>query len=256
MKAIARYWPTEYLFLLTHGDWSVPALSALLSQHLGVPGMGCSGLAYEHASDLMKLRWRIARCERALPRGRFLFDALVSNEQYLPLQLADSPGLRALICIHKPAATLLSMVKSGVVGSLHEAERVYRDRLEWLAAAGPNLGERALVFPAEMLVEDTNTLLAAIALHLGQEHAIKPVPQDLLDEEQIGESHGSQDRCGELDPGMRERCEEAYHETLLELSRTCLSIGIVVAVAALHRPRPRLETTCPTRHNQGLSQTV
>src|SRR5687768_8022438 len=129
MKAISHYWPKEYLFLLTHGDWCVPTFAALLTQQLGIQGIGCSGLAYERTSDLVRLRWRIARNDRTLPRGRFLFDALVNNEQYVPLRLTASPKLRALICIHRPAQVLVSMVKGGLARSMREAEYLYLGRL-------------------------------------------------------------------------------------------------------------------------------
>jgi hypothetical protein len=247
MKAISHCWPREYLFLLTHGDWCVPTLAALLNRQLGIRGVGCSGLAYEHSADLLKLRWCIAKSDRSWPCGRFLFDALVSNDQYLPAELVASPKLRALISVQRPVASLLSMVKGGVAKSYAEAEHLYRDRLQWLSAAGPDLGERALVFPGEMLAEGTNTLLAAIALHIGMERAFEPVPQSLLDCE--GADRPAAPRQPELAVGLaarlRQRCEDAYHETLLELSRSCLSIGIISGItdpesglAPISRPRP------------------
>jgi hypothetical protein len=230
MKAISHYWPRECVFVLTHDGWCVPALTALLTRQLGLAGIGCSGLAYDSASDLIRLRWRIARHDRSWPCGRCMFDALISNDQYLSVKLVESSKARAVICIQRPAETLVGLVRSGSVTSMSAAEYVYRVRLDWLTAAGRRLGERGLVFPAELVVEDTNTLLAAIALHTGVERFFKPVAKSLLDEiddEDCALIPRSAERCATLeDTCLLERCDYAYHDALLELSRSCLSIGI------------------------------
>lgn len=250
MKAISHYWPNNYLFLLTHADWCVPTLAALLTHQLGVRGVGCSGLKYEHPSDLLRLRWLIARNDRTVPRGRFLFDALVNNEQHLPRQFSDSARLRALICIQRPIETLLSMVKGGIAMSLSKAEYLYRDRLEWLAGAGQYLGERALVFPAECVSEQPNTLIGAIALHLGMERDFKPVPQSLLEDDEATVPRVPP--IVEIDARIQDRCEESYHDALLELSRTCLTLGITGGIwdpsswdSMARGQQPNAETASP-----------
>jgi hypothetical protein len=232
MSASAGWWPREYLFLLTHPDSLTPALAALLAEQLDICGSAGSQLAYAKRLDLFRLRWQLARAHRSWPHGRYLFDAIVDNDAYVPLQLTGSQRLRALVCVRRPLAALVDMLAIGAAANLSEAAERYCARVEWLASASHNLGERALVFPTEMILTDTNTLLAAIALHLDLQVQFKTVPEPLLEAER---EPLTQERwlpdcdmglAAELDPALSVRCDETYRYALQELSQHCLSVGL------------------------------
>jgi hypothetical protein len=234
MRANMRWWPREYLFLLTHPDSMTPALAALLLEQLGICTGRGSRLAYDRRFDLVRLRWQLARIHRGLPHGRYLFDVLIDNDAYIPLRLTRSQRLRVLVCVRRPVDALEDMLSTGVAATAEQAADLYCARLEWLAAASHNLGERALVFPTEMIVADTNTLLAALVLHLDLPTTFKTVPEPLLEEER---DFVTQERWpalseweaadgGSLDPLLTARCHETYHYAMQELVQHCLSVGL------------------------------
>ena len=140
--------------------------------------------------------------------------------------------LRALVCVRRPLAAIADMIAMGTAASLPEAAERYCSRVEWLASASHNLGERALVFPTEMILTDTNTLLAAIALHLDLQAQFKSVPEPLLEAERepLTQERWLPDYdlglVAGLDPALTALCDETYRYALQELSQHCLSVGL------------------------------
>jgi hypothetical protein len=233
MRPRMHWWPSEYVFLLTHPDSMTPALAALLFEQLGICTGSGSHLAYDRRLDLLRLRWRLARNYRRWPCGRYLFDAIVDHDTHVPLQLTRSQRLRLLVCVRRPLGALTELLAMGAADTPEAAADIYCARLEWLAAASHNLGQRALVFPTEMIVADTNTLLAAIALHLDLHGSFRTVPELLVDDER---DLATQERwpvvlaesCSDevWDPLLTAQCHEAYHYAMQELAHHCFSVGL------------------------------
>jgi hypothetical protein len=233
MRPRMHWWPSEYLFLLTHPDSMTAAFAALLFEQLGICACCGSHLTYEHRLDLMRLRWHLACSQRRWPCGRYLFDAIVDHDTHVPLQLTRSQRLRLLVCVRRPLSALTELLASGVADTPEAAAELYCTRLEWLAAASHNLGQRALVFPTEMIVADTNTLLAAIALHLDLQADFRTVPELLADEERDPTTQERwpavlEETCsaGAWDPLLTAQCHEAYHYAMQELAHHCFSVGL------------------------------
>jgi hypothetical protein len=231
MKTIERMWPREYVFLLTHADSLVPAFASLMCEQLGIVGMPGSGLMYRRRSDLARLRGRVALAHRRWPQGRFLFDAITDQRRSFPPSLTSPARLRTLVCIRRPIEALLEIRAMSPGSSLSQAADSYCDQLEWLASTGASLGERALVFPTEMIVEDTNALLGAVAEHLGicRNFCVHVACGAQVYEPSISKPRARQMSARftpPMDPLIIGRCQEAYHYAFIELGERCPSIGL------------------------------
>jgi hypothetical protein len=247
MKPISRCWPNEYVFLLTHENSLATTLPSLMRRQLGINGSSGSRLRYERGGDLLRLRWRVAREIGTWPKGRFLFDTIVNNDQFVPSQLTNSSRLRVLVCLCRPERSLNDMLHKAVgdvAMSPQRAAEIYCERAEWLAAVSENLGERALVFPAEMIVEQTDALLAAIHIHLDFDTTLSTAAgtrrnQSASDSPQCSDFRTSWKRRDSdipslMGPSLMNQCRQAYLQARVELSRWCLSIGLTRYEEDLH----------------------
>ena len=221
---IDTLWPAQYVLLLTHSDSLVAAFTALLFEQLGICGTPGSGLCYRRRTELTRLRMRVAMAQRSWPQGRFLFDALTDNGQYVPLELTASERLHVLVCVRRPADALLEIQASAPQWTVSRAADAYCERLQWLAAVSVNLGPRALAFPTEMIIEDTNLLLTAIAAHLGLDMDFRLLLPSMRHDSRALPTRRSTTPA--IDASIIGRCQAAYQHAVSELNEHCASIGL------------------------------
>lgn len=229
MNTLSRWWPGRYLFLLAHDTASIARLGVLLARRLGISGTGCSGLTYQRRRDLARLRWRTLK-DSGSAHG-YLFDTLVDNAQLVPLSLGRADQLRALICLARPESALSGLLSDATAYGTEAPRRAadrYCERIEWLAAAGPNLRTRALIFPEEMIREQPATLLGAVAIHTGVDALATARPDEAAEllplalapslASQLDAAVGAQ---------LAGRCRAAYEQARSELAQWCPTLNLV-----------------------------
>jgi hypothetical protein len=243
-----HHWPHLYLFLFSHMRSYSSLLSHVLGSHREVSGYVETHLKYRSRLDLVRLRWHVAMATGAIPTGRYLLDKLLHNFMLIPRQLRDSQQLRTLIFVRKPEATLRSILHLGAMRSTanwytdqHRVAEYYCARLAWLAAVGAHLRERAFVFPAEALLDDTDALLLHVANHLGLATPLQPHYQVMRLSGEPGYGDVSTNiksgaiRRGDIDelqtspsiqidPALLDRCNRAYRACMMTLVDWCPSL--------------------------------
>jgi hypothetical protein len=241
-----HHWPHLYLFLFSHMRSYSTLLSHVLGSHREISGYVETHLKYRSRLDLARLRWHVAMATGAIPTGRYLLDKLLHNFMLIPKQLRDSPQLRTLIFVRKPESTLRSILRLGAVRPTAswytDQQRVaeyYCARLAWLAAVGAHLRERAFVFPAEALLDDTDALLLHVTHHLGLATPLQPQYRvmKLSGEPGYGDvsaniksgsiRRGIEPQSGdsiEIDPALLDRCGRAYRACMMTLVDWCPSL--------------------------------
>jgi hypothetical protein len=242
-----HHWPHLYLFLFSHMRSYSSLLSHMLGSHREISGYVETHLKYRSRLDLLRLRWHIALATGALPTGRYLLDKLLHNFMLIPKQLRESPRLRTLIFIRKPEPTLRSILQLGVrcpaVGWYSDQHRVseyYCARLAWLAAVGAHMRERAFVFPAEALIDDTDALLLHVTRHLELSTPLRPhyEVRKLSGEPRYGDvseniksgsvrrdpRHAITESVLDIDPALLDRCNRAYLACMMTLTDWCPSL--------------------------------
>lgn len=241
-------WPREYLFLFSHMRSFSSVLSHVLGSHAEICGYSETHLKYRHRSDLYRLRWRVACAVGGWPRGRYLLDKLLHNFMLIPKDLRYSPGLRTLIFVRRPQATLQSILRMNAThahrswyDSATSAAEYYCERVAWLTALGVHLKERALVFPAEALIEDTAPLLRHISRFLDLSTPLQPRYQ--LNRLSGLPSHGDTSPClqagtvlhkasapaenaPDIDRKLIDRCNRIYATCMTTLGEWCPSYGL------------------------------
>jgi hypothetical protein len=242
------HWPHQYLFLFSHMRSYSTLLSHVLGSHPEISGYVETHLKYRSRWDLARLRWHIALATGALPTGRYLLDKLLHNFMLIPKSLRNSSRLRTLIFVRGPEATLrsilqLSSMRPGIAwhSDQHRVAEYYCARLAWLAAVGTHLRERAFVFPAEALVDDTEAVLMHVTRHLGLMTPLRPQYQvrklsgepgygDVSASIQAGEVRREGARPAgaihpiQIDPRLLSQCNRAYRACMMTLSDWCPSL--------------------------------
>lgn len=246
-------WPNEYLFLFSHMRSYSTVLSHVLGSHAEISGYGETHLKYRRSSDLRRLRWRIARTTNSWPQGRYLLDKLLHNFMLVPKQLRQSPRLRSLIFMRRPEPTLRSILRMGSshperswYSSPTRAAEYYCERVAWLTAIGVQLKERALLFPAEAITAEPESLLTRVTRHLdlstplhtsyrlhrfsglaGYGDASARLKAGVI----IRDAQISEEPVLRIDASLLERCNDIYEAAWATLTQWCPSHGVMQEAA-------------------------
>lgn len=171
----------RYLFLLSH----MRSYSSLLSHVLGsspdVDGYCEMHVRYRNKLDFMRLRYRIQRSTGKRLHGRWLLDKILHNYIRPPDRLLDKAQARAIVFVRKPEAamrSILTLAQSNEQDRLtHTPQTVcdyYVSRLHRLRVDGERLGERALYFDAETLIDSPAEILGQLGSWLKLSEPLSP----------------------------------------------------------------------------------
>jgi hypothetical protein len=179
-ESARRWFPREYVFLLSHMRSYSTVLSHVLGSSPEISGYAESQVKFRRRADLWRLRLNVARAVGGWPTGRYLLDKQLHNHQLLPRRWWEL-DVRALIFVRRPEPALASIRRlaaatrpGGPLDGWDAAAQYYCERLTTLASRGIALGPRALAFPAEEIVERPGPLLGRIEKHLGLGRPLSP----------------------------------------------------------------------------------
>jgi hypothetical protein len=174
----------RYLFLLSHMRSYSSLLSHVLGSSAEIDGYGETHIKYKHRIDLWRLRRDVRRSIDGRLTGRIVLDKILHNNIRAPDLLIAEHCVHALIFLRQPESALRSIITLAQVinpgaglGDPHSACDYYVSRLHRLRADGERLGQRALYFDAERIVNEPVLLLRGIQRWLQLERPLRPVYQ-------------------------------------------------------------------------------
>lgn len=159
----------HYLILLSHMRSYSSLLAHLLGSSPEIDGYGEAHVRYRHPWDLWRLRRSIRRSTGRALQGRWLLDKILHNSIRPPDRLIASDHVRAVIFMRQPEQTLQSLLALARVTPdgvpMRDPQRCcdyYVSRLHRLREDGERLGNAALYFDAESLVDRPHALLPGL----------------------------------------------------------------------------------------------
>lgn len=171
----------DYLLLLSHMRSYSSLLAHLLGTSPEINGYGEMLLRYRTRLDLWRLRSKIRKATGAPLQGRWLLDKVLHNhirplDRWLPQQ-----RVRAVIFVRRPVPTLQSMLTLAA----EQRDAQFRDdpqrccdyyvsRLHRLREDAHRLGDGAVYFDAEALVDRPQPLLSGLSHWLGLQQPLAP----------------------------------------------------------------------------------
>ncbi len=170
----------HYLLLLSHMRGYSSVLAHVLGSSPHIDGYGETHVRYRRPWDLWRLRRTIRRSTGQPLRGRWLLDKILHNSVRAPDRWLRGDSLRAVIFLRRPEQTLQSMLALAHVTPdgtpMQDPQRCcdyYVSRLHRLREDGERLGEAALYFDAEALIDKPHALLAALSSWLELEQPLR-----------------------------------------------------------------------------------
>lgn len=213
----------SYVLILSHMRSYSSVLAHVLGSHEEIAGYAEMHQAYEHPTDLLRLRARLAWVLEGRLEGRFLLDKVLHNRSSVAPAILDRDDVRTLFLVREPPAALASILAMNTkFGStdwrwdVEEAAEYYVTRLRALAALAGSMRSEALFVPSEAVVGDTEAVLRAITGYLGLGSPLTPSYQTFKHTGAAGWGDFSHRiRSGRIEPGPIRETHAEYPDAVL-----------------------------------------
>jgi len=180
--ALAR--PRRYVFLLSHMRSYSSLLAHIMNSNREISGYVEVHQSYQSQFDLLDLQFKVADMTGGKLRGAYVLDKILHNHRQVSPEILTRDDVYAIFFIRDPEQTIKSMIamfKGKPQAWMPEGPATYYvRRLEHLAMMATKKPNKSLFFEADLIVEDTSSVLASVDRFLSLKHPLQS-EYDLFD---------------------------------------------------------------------------
>jgi hypothetical protein len=166
--------PRAYILVLSHMRSYSSLLCHILGSHAEISGYAEMHVSYGGASDLMRMRARVARSLDGELSGRYVLDKLLHNEYGVARSIIQRPDVSPIFLLRRPLPSVASIVEMGReitdtrwYSDIDAVADYYIARAQRLAELAQQAPQRHLFIRAEEIVDRPEFTLEQLQEFLG-----------------------------------------------------------------------------------------